>query len=201
MAALGVAGATALQAQVYSVNAVGYINVEVKTGFNLLANQLIPADATVAAILAGVPGGTIIYKFDPATGYDINSYDADFGIWENPDMTLNPGEGFWLRSPSDFTITFVGEVPQGSLTTPLAEGFNLVSSQVPQAGLVGTDLGMPVTGGDTVYQFDPASGYHISSFDADFGIWDNGEPDVAVGEGFWVRKAAAADWTRDFSVN
>jgi hypothetical protein len=202
-AVLSLAGAAALQAQVYSVNAVGYINVVVKPGFNLAANQLNAADASVAAVLAGVPGGTTVYKFDPETGYAINSYDADFEEWDNPAMTLSPGEGFWLLNPgsADFTVTFVGEVPQGSLSMPLAMGFNLVSSMVPQAGTVGTDLGMPVGGGDTVYTFDPATGYFISSYDADFEEWDNGEPEVTVGEGFWVLKAAAANWDRDFSVN
>jgi hypothetical protein len=197
------AGAAALQAQVYSVNAVGYINVVVAPGFNLVANQLIAADATVTAVLAGVPDGTVVYKYDPDTGYNINTYDEAFGEWEQPDMTLNPGEGLWLRNPgaTEFTVTLVGEVPQGNLTTPLAVGFNLVSSQVPQAGKVSTDLGLPVGDGDTVYLFDPANGYFISAFDEAFGEWDNGEPEVGVGDGLWVRKVAAADWTRDFSVN
>jgi hypothetical protein len=202
-AAIGAAAAMATQAQVYSVNAVGYINLTAKPGFNLLANQLIQTDATVTAVLAGVPGGTTVYKYDPATGYAINTYDDLFGEWENPAMTISPGEGFWLRNPgsSDLTITVVGEVPQGNLSTDLAEGFNLVSSQVPQAGKVGTDLGMPVGDTDVVYTFDPDSGYFISTYDELFGEWDNGEPEVGVGDGFWVRKAAAATWTRDFSVN
>jgi hypothetical protein len=174
-----------------------------KPGFNLAANQLIPADATVTAVLAGVPGGTVVYKYDPASGYAINTYDDLFGEWENPGMTLNPGEGFWLRNPgsADFTVTFVGEVPQGQLSVDLAAGFNLVASPVPQAGLVGTDLGMPVGGGDVVYTFDPATGYFISTFDDLFEEWDNGEPEVAVGEGFWVKSDSAQSWDRDFSVN
>ena len=202
-AVLGMAGAAALQAQVYSVNAVGYINVVMQPGFNLVANQLTAADATVGAVLAGVPGGTTVYKYDPEAGYDINSYDSDFEEWDRPDMTLMPGVGFWLLNPGDaaFTVTFVGEVPQGSLSMSMAAGFNLVSSMVPQAGMIGTDLGMPVGGGDTVYTFDPATGYFISSYDADFQEWDNGEPEVGVGEGFWALKAAAANWDRDFSVN
>lgn len=202
-AALGCALTAGLNAQVYSENVVGYINLTAKPGFNLLANQLIQQDNTVAALLTGVPGGTTVYKYDPATGYDINSYDADFEEWEKPDMTLSPGEGFWLWNPSDqdVVITLVGEVPQGELTVELAEGFNLVSSPVPQAGKVGTDLGMPVGGGDVVYLFSPDSGYFISTYDADFEEWDNGEPEVQVGDGFWVHKAAAATWTRNFSVN
>jgi hypothetical protein len=116
-------------------------------------------------------------------------------------VTLSPGEGFWLRNPSaeDLTITLVGEVPQGTLTTDLVEGFNLVSSQVPQAGLIETDLGLPVEEGTSVYNYDPAAGYSISTID--FGAWSPAEPTVAVGEGVWVRAISAGGWTRDFSVN
>jgi hypothetical protein len=202
-AAIGAAAAVATQAQVYSVNAVGYINLTAKPGFNLVANQLNPADATVTAVLAGVPGGTTVYKYDPATGYDINTYDDLFGEWENPAQTVEPGEGFWLRNPGteDLTITLVGEVPQGTLSKDLAEGFNLVSSMVPQAGGLVTDLGFAPGGGDVVYTYDPATGYFISTWDDLFGEWDNGEPQVGVGDGFWIRSAAGGTWTRDFSVN
>jgi hypothetical protein len=202
-AAIGAAAAVATQAQVYSVNAVGYINLTAQPGFNLVANQLIPADATVTAVLAGVPGGTTVYKYDPATGYDINTYDDLFEEWENPAQTVSPGEGFWLRNPGseDLTITLVGEVPQGTLSMDLAEGFNLVSSMVPQAGGLVADLGFTPGDGDTVYTYDPATGYFISAWDELFGEWDNGEPQIGVGDGFWIRSAAGGTWTRDFSVN
>ena len=198
-AAIGAAAAVASQAQVYSVNAVGYINLTAKEGFNLLANQLIAADNTVEALLPGVPEGTSVYKFDPAAGYSITT--LDFGAWTDPSVTLSPGEGFWFRNPGseDLTITLVGEVPQGTLTTDLVEGFNLVSSQVPQAGLIETDLGLPVEEGTSVYNYDPVAGYSISTID--FGAWSPAEPSVAVGEGVWVRAISAGGWTRDFSVN
>jgi len=189
----------ATQAQVYSVNAVGYINLTAQPGFNLVANQLIATDNTVGALFAGVPEGTSVYKFDPASGYSITT--VEFGEWSDPSVTVSPGEGFWLRNPGaeDMTVTLVGEVPQGSLSTDLVVGFNLVSSQVPQAGLIQTDLGLPVEEGTSVYQFDPASGYSIST--VEFGDWSPSEPSVAVGEGIWVRAISAGSWTRDFSVN
>jgi hypothetical protein len=196
------AGAAALQAQVYSVNAVGYINVTAQPGFNLLANQLIAADATVPTLMAGVPDGSIVFKYSESTSYEINI--LDFGEWGIPGMTLSPGEGFWLQLPPNATattITFVGEVPQGNLTTDLTAGFNLVSSKVPQAGLVSTDLGLPAEEGDAVYTYTagPEGGYGIAIYD--FGAWDPAEPSVGVGEGFWVQKLNAGTWTRDFSVN
>jgi hypothetical protein len=38
------------------------------------------------------------------------------------------------------TVTFVGEVPAGSLSNPIPKGFSIKASQVPQAGKASTDL-------------------------------------------------------------
>ena len=117
-------------------------------------------------------------------------------------MTLVPGEGFFFRNPSATTITntFVGNVKQGTLTTPLAAGFTLVASQVPQAGLVATDLGLPVGNNETVFRFDNSTSAYASST-LFFGTWSAGEPSIGVGEGFFMKKNATASWTRTFSVN
>jgi hypothetical protein len=97
------------------------------------------------------------------------------------------------------TLTLVGEVPQGALSTALPGKFAIVSSQVPQEGLVSTDLGYPAVDGDTIYQWD-GGGYVISSFLELLGGWTP-EPTIGVGEAFWSRKSADGSWDRDFSVN
>jgi hypothetical protein len=197
---MGAVGAASAMAQVYSVNAVGYVNTALKPGFNLIAN---PLDAgagnnTVSKLLAGVPDGTAVYTYSPTGGYVVNT--LDLGEWANPDATLVPGQGFFARVGAETTVTFVGEVPQGTLSTPLAAGFNLVASQVPQAGLISTDLKLTVADGDQVYKFDATTqGYSVTTFD--LGEWDPAEPSVGVGEGVWVRKGAAGSWDRTFSVN
>jgi hypothetical protein len=207
-AAIGAAVAVGTQAQVYSVNAVGYINLPVATGFNLLANQLDQGagNNTVDALLsAALPNEAVVYKYSPATGYEINNIYKEGGEyeWDDAAMTLSPGEGFWLRNPADpLTVTLVGEVPQGSLSNALGAGFNLVSSQVPQAGLVSTDLGLPVANEDVVYTYvDGAYGIFTYYEEGGESEWDPEEPTVGVGQGFWVKKGAAASWDRDFSVN
>jgi hypothetical protein len=98
-------------------------------------------------------------------------------------------------------VTFVGEVPTGSLSNPIPAGFSIRSSQVPQAGRLVADLGFPAAEGDTVYQFNnAANSYNSSTFD--LGEWvPAGEPNIKVGESFFVRKAAPATWTRTFNVN
>ena len=42
-------------------------------------------------------------------------------------MTLAPGEGFWLNWPeaAPGTITFVGDVMQGTLTNPVPAGYSI----------------------------------------------------------------------------
>jgi hypothetical protein len=198
-AAFSAVGAATAMAQVYSVNAVGYVNTALKKGFNLIANPLdAGADNTVAKLLAGVPDGTVVYTYAPGSGYSVNT--LDLGEWSNPNATLVPGQGFFVRTPSAVTVTFVGEVKQGNLSTPLAKGFNLVASQVPQAGKISTDLKLSVADGDLVYKFNAdTQGYQIFTFD--IGEWDPAEPTLAVGEGCWVRKGAAGSWDRTFSVN
>ena len=80
-----------------------------------------------------------------------------------------------------------------------------LSSKIPQAGLLQTDLGyIPSAGaiGDTVYKFVNATGvYQEFIYDSDFQEWDV-QPTINVGEGFFLwRGDAGANWTRTFNVN
>jgi hypothetical protein len=199
-AALGAVGLTSATAQqVFSVNAVGFVNVVVPAGFSMIANPLNAPTNTIPALFAGVPDGTTIYKFD-GTSYSLNT--LDLGEWGLPTQTLLPGEGAFIRNPgtAPFTVTFVGEVMQGSLSNPLPANFSIKSSQVPQAGAVATLLGFPAADGDTIYQFVSAQqAYVIHTLD--LGEWSGGEPNIAVGESFFSKKVAAGNWTRTFSVN
>lgn len=199
-AALSAVGVASSLAQVFSVNAVGYVNVTVAPGFQMIANPLEATSNTVSALLSNVPEGTIIYKFNSATGqYSINTFD--FGEWSSPNETLAPGEGAFIRNPGTtaINVTFVGEVKQGALSNPIPAGFSIRSSQVPQTGTL-VDLGFPGVDGDIVYKFNEGTqSYSIFSFD--FGAWDPAPPVVEVGESVFVSKVAASSWNRTFSVN
>jgi len=196
-AAFSAVGAATAMAQVYSVNAVGYVNTALKPGFNLIANPLdAGADNTVAKLFAGLNGDAFLYTYAPGTGFSVNQYD---GEWSNPNQVLAPGQGFFLRVLNAQTVTFVGEVKQGNLSTPLAAGYNLVASQVPQAGKIQTDLGLVLANNEQVLTFNAdTQKYTIYTYDDE---WLPSEPTIAVGEGVWVRKGAAGSWTRTFSVN
>lgn len=199
---LAASAASSLAQTVYSVNAVGFVNLTFPPGFTLATNPLEGSTNTVPALFPSVPNGTSVFKFDSATG----SYTGStflFGSWNNASMTLVPGEGFFFKNPGATTLTntFVGNVKQGTLTTPLSAGFTLVGSQVPQSGLVTTDLGLPIGNAESVFKFNTTSqSYEGGSYL--FGSWSApGEPSIGVGEGFFVKKNASASWTRTFSVN
>ena len=201
--ALAGAGAVSGVAQtVYSVNAVGFVNVVIPAGpnsFSILANPLDAADNSVAALFPSAPTGSAIYKF---VGGAFVANNRGFSAWSNPTQTLVPGEAFFFKNPSatQFTNTFVGEVKQGmNLTTPLVGGFQLVASQVPQSGLVTTDLGLPISASEAVYRF--ANGAYLT-FNRGFTTWSPSEPTIQAGEGFFLKKNAnPANWVRTFSVN
>jgi hypothetical protein len=211
-AALSAAGVATSMAQVFSVNAVGYVNTVLPaSGLALISNPLNAADNSVAGLFTDVAkaaGGLQVYEFIPGANatYKIFSYDADFQSWDRADATtekINPGSGVFVRNPATTaqTVTFVGEVPQGTLSTTLPVGLSIVSSQVPQEGTL-TDLGYTPSGADQVYQFDPATQqYYIASYDPDFQSFDKPLKSLKVGEAVFLRSEKGGTWTRTFSVN
>jgi hypothetical protein len=223
-----------VMAQVYSLNAVGYINVTCKPGFSIIADQLFANGAGVAQYLSGLPSnpnstpGLLdaqlldgqhngVTTFKPsASGFTIAGVTSlgwvdDSGSAPNL-TTLNPGEGIYIYNPfpTNFTLTFVGTVPQGAtLTNTLAAGFNMVSSVVPQTGAIDTVLGLTPTAGDTLF-FLSASGFDIVGYTTAGWLTDAGTrfangtaPSPNVGEGFYYYNAAGATqvWNRSFTIS
>jgi hypothetical protein len=190
---------------VYSVNAVGYINVSCPQGYKIVSNQLISTNNSVPALFPSVPNGTKVLKW-VGTGFATSSYDSEFNEWTDPNMKLSPGEGAFVFNPTatPIVVTFVGEVPQGNLTNAVPHNFSLQGSKVPQAGLLQANLNYIPTLNDKVLKWvnngPTLQGYATFTFD-DLG-WDT-EPNIAVGEGFFINRFATGDgqWTRQFSVN
>jgi hypothetical protein len=196
-------------AQVFSVNAVGYVNKIIPKG-NKLALISNPLDAgagnnTIANLFKGAPDGTQVYKYTGTT-FITATYDGLENAFLPADAaatTLVPGEGVFVRNTSanDLTVTFVGEVPQGQLDNTYPKGLSIRSSIVPQAGTA-AELGFAGVDGDQINQFDPATqGYSVSTFDGLENAWLPALKPLAVGEAFFLRAAAGGKWSRNFSVN
>jgi hypothetical protein len=223
-AALSAAGIATSMAQVYSVNAVGYVNQTVPA--NSLAILAIPLNGTnnsVNTTLALPPGfsDTVLFRFDPAT----QDYSAPMTWFEGfgwfPEATINPGEGFWIQNVAGvpLPITFVGEVPSGTQNNAIPGGNNLkiASSIIPKgqqigdAASAGTTLGFPAAADDVIFIFDVATQDYKGAYSYFPGFgWFSGNaddegplgPTIPVATGFWSQKAgASATWTQSFSVN
>ena len=205
-AALSAAGALTSMAQVYSVNIVGYVNLAIPHGFSMVANQLNNSvNNQLATVIPTPPNASFFYKFNNATSsYTIDDYTD--GSWEGDTsgtMTLNPGEGVFVNATDAFTATFVGEVQLVS-HVPVPHGFSIISSPIPQQGLLDPDLGYVPGNGDFVYQFQNASSsYRINDF-AD-GAWEGDDggasPTIHVGEAFFLfNNNAPHNWDRIFTV-
>jgi len=203
-AALAAAGAASAMAQnVYSVNAVGYVNKSVVHGYSIVANPFVVANESLDALVPTPNDGTTVYKPVPGT-FEVRIYDASIPGWD-PDgaTTLNLGGGAIFFNPgAAFTVTFVGEVKQGSpVSNPIANGLHIYSSKVPQAGPVSA-IGLNPVNLDTVYQYAPnGSDFIINIYDPSIPGWDPSEPNIGIAEGFWIDSAGGETWNRNFSVN
>lgn len=211
-AVISAAGIATSMAQVFSVNAVGYVTKTIPAkGFALISNPLTATDNTIQNLFKGAPDGLQVFKFDGAK-FTTATYDSLAGTSGGflPDaaakLTVVPGEGVFVFNPTTAAVsfTFVGEVPQGTLNNILPKGLSIRSSMVPQAGDVKT-LGLVGADGDQVYKYDSAAQKYITStFDSLAGTngdWTPTVPSLDVGDAFFLNKQAAGTWTRTFSVN
>jgi hypothetical protein len=146
--------------------------------------------------------GTAVYKYT-GSGFTLSTFDEFDLIWTpNGNETIDLGGGVWVSSPTAQTITFVGEVPTGTLTTPTPNGFSIRSSQVPQQAPVST-LGLQPSAGTSLYRFANPGGFSLFTYDEFDLIWTPSEPVLNVGEAVWLNSAPgtpATLWQRTFTL-
>jgi hypothetical protein len=189
----------------YSMNIVGYVNLELPPGLSLIANPLYHTNNTVAFWWPDAPDGSQVLRYVDGQGYEVSTFDGIRKVWSNPNLQVALGSGFFFRNPSSQTIsqTFVGEVLQGELVNPLPAGHSMKGAMVPQAGSINTIHLLPGSPGEEIRIYSnhgPDSGdYEVARFDETARSW---VPDLQlqVGQGFWITKQHAEDWVRYFSV-
>jgi len=222
-AVLGLLGSASLMAQstnVYSINAVGYINVTLYPGYNLITCPLVCSpDNTVGTLLNNTNGqyqigsghsvtGATIFQYINGVGYVAGDTASKAGVngWQfGGTNTINPGQAVWFLNPvanggSNMLATFVGQVPQNGspyMTNALYPGYNLVGSVVPVSG----DLivpGISAFGTNVVgstLALGPVSGDTIFVFDPTPS--GGGQGGYATGQGgqFGVNRKGVGSWT------
>lgn len=219
-ALLGTIGSVAAMAQsnVYSLNAVGYINLTVYPGFNIVSCPLIATpDNTLNTLLP--PAGKAfknwqVWTYNPLLSSPYVEDQGTAAAWLNGGTeTINPGQAVWLYNPGVATsnVTFVGTVPSGPVTTTFySNSFNLVSTAIPASGDIITNTLMLWQRGvknDQVWTYIPTNSNPYTEFQATgknlISSWPLGDPILPnVGGGFWYLNSQSTNnsWVQSYSV-
>ncbi len=214
-AVLAAGVASSMAANVYSVNVVGYVNLSITNGYNLIANPL-DADGTnnINTVIPVAPDGTQllqwlpgIQNFTPLVQYIAAGngwYDQSFNLATNK---VAPGGAFFLFNPhATANVTFVGNVVQGTNTTTVNGGYGFYANIAPVASDLDTN-GFPAHDGmqysvftngnyTPFFQYIAAgNGWYDQSFTQQF-------PTPGVGQGFLLYNPLNANynWTESFTV-
>ena len=136
---------------VCSANTIGFVSIALPAGKSVAVADPLnnPAGNLVSTLFASLPNGTLVQKWT-GSGYT-SSTKGSPTFWTQPGLTLSLGEGSLVKSPSAQTITFIGDVPQGTQVNsglPATVGsYALIGSIIPLGGSVDS-LGFPSQSGD-----------------------------------------------------
>jgi hypothetical protein len=197
--ATGIVSTAVAQSNVYSLNVVGYYNIPVAANQKvLLGNQLHTTNDILGAVIPNPPPLSQFFKYNGGfTTYQFDDVDL---VWTpNPNVSLAPGEGGFFISPVNTTLTFVGEVLQGSLTNTLPLNTKVIRCpMVPLAGRISI-FGLPFDPLDQFFQFN--GGFTTYQYDDVDLVWTPFEPSNAVGQAFfYIKNGPHTNWVQNFTV-
>jgi hypothetical protein len=217
------AGVISSQAQpVYSQNVVGYVNQVFPPSVYQVANNPLNLDNTNTAdnvFASGLQGGdTLLFWSVPLQTYQSYTFAAP-GVWVYPDGSIQStgpalpagATYFYLNGQGGKeTNTFVGSVVFSNNVVFQPSIYELVSSGVPISDtLDGTNINLPLQGGDTIlYWSTPLQTYQSYTYAAQ-GVWvypdgsiQSTGPVVNVGQGFFYLngQGGAETWTNNFTL-
>ncbi len=182
----------------------GFVNLGVSAQPTPVSHPLLSSDSPAGAfpnrfgdILFDLPDGFRARRALAAGGWRTNTFAN--GSWEDPDMTLLPGEAVLLDSPQPIQLTFAGTLPTGTLRTYLPAGRSLIGAPLPLEGRLFTDLNLPRLEGLAVLAPGPGDGWLVQGSIIE-GRWAGSgpEPMVRVGEGFMVDSPRSLFWEIPF---
>jgi hypothetical protein len=199
-------GAITSQAQVYSQNIVGYVNVVLvgTNGFTLVSNPLDDGNGNVISnLFANLPAGSTVTTF---SGGAFNAaIQKTAGGWPAAaGASLPPGTGFFVKngkaSPAspNFTNTFSGSIAVTSgaqVTNYLALGYNLVGSIIPYAGdlITDTNLNLQVAKQTTLTSWNVTGQAFDAAIQKTAGGWPVGVTfPVVPGQGYFIKSGTTA---------
>jgi hypothetical protein len=203
------AGVMHSQAQVYSQNIVGYVNVPLSTGYNLVANQL-DADGTgtnnniYTTVGTNFPAGTQVLAWSPSAGVFTISRLLASGKWNGNNIVvtnaMNPGTGFFINVAAPTNITFVGNVITGTNSYPVVAGYQIVAPSGPVSGTLDTTNGYVPTTGDQILVWNATSGLYTIHRKLAASWNGGGDPELTVGQSVFLNAVNNSTWTQVLNV-
>jgi hypothetical protein len=223
-AVLSAAGIASSLAQVYSVNVVGYINLTISPGLNLITAQLKGTNSNVNTVIAttspAMADNSLLFTWNAAGQTFNQSQIYGGGQWLDPatfnpsTLTVSPGEAFFINNvgAAAVTLTLVGEVPTGPTVVSVVNGLGLYGDPAPVSQNIATN-GFPIGDNDLLFTWNVAGQTYNQSL---IGAGPaNGGPAwldpvtfnpvvvaPAVGAGFVVNRTSGVTtpWNRTFTV-
>jgi hypothetical protein len=199
------AGVMTSQAQVYSQNIVGYINVPLSVGYNLVANQL-DLDGTgtnnsiYSVIGSTLPGNTKVLAWNGG-GYSTAIYSSASQKWIGNNQTvtnaMQPGSGFFVNVAVATNVTFVGNVITGTNNYPIVAGYQIVAPSGPVAGTIDGTNGYHPSKNDKLLVWN-GGGYATKIYNGT--TWVGGNPQLAVGQSVFLNASSNNVWTEVLNV-
>jgi hypothetical protein len=199
-AAALVAGVISSNAQVYSANIVGYVNVAMPAGALVLtSNPLDDGTNTANSLLGSLPKASSLELWN-GSGFTVLAKTST-GFAGNPSIPV--GTGFFVKSTSNYTNTFVGNVVP-------APGGNQATVNLPAGSLVLVGSILPVSGTfndvgtntiNLIATLPKASSLELwngSGFTvlAKTSTGFAGSPPLSVAQGFFLKSTSATNWTQ-----
>jgi hypothetical protein len=205
------AGVMSSQAQVYSQNIVGYVNVVLPGNgqYSLVANPFDDGNGNYATnvLSSALPRQSQVLTWDSVLGYTtVQKVGSPVANWPaGTSVQVPPGVGFFVRNGGvgsgapTITNTFVGSIvvpPGGSVTNQMPVGYTLQGSVIPYAGNLAVsgqgggdtniDYGSPLTRQSQILTWDPVVGFTtVQKVGSPVSTW-NGTATVGVGQGFFI---------------
>jgi len=227
-AAVVAAGALSSMAQnVYSVNVVGYVNLTISSGFNLISVPLQASSTDINTVLTNqtpvLDSSSLLYTWNPGgQTYNQAAAAGGDGLWYLGDYSalstiqITNGMAVFLKNgiSTPSTLTLVGTVPQGTNVVRENAAYGFYGDPEPISGDLTTN-GFPVATGSLLYSWNTA-GQHYNQALNGVSAADNATPNPAfyngdfsqvivfapsVGQGFvYFNAGGASNWTRVFTV-
>jgi hypothetical protein len=211
MTAVVACAASIVSAQVYSANIVGYATKTLDSGsFEIVSPQFLQSGGeaiTLGTAFSDAADQSVIYMWTGA-GYTVYTYYAGYGWYDlsfNPadDIVVAGGDAMWLKGGAAAAdVMMMGEVESATdVAVTVTAGFNLIANPYPVALALGSIDNTALTEGDVIYVWGGA-GYTVYTYYLGYGWYDLSfnpvdSVTVPVGQGFWLKAAAAGTLTFD----